>query len=69
VEQTLANWVVEREMREIHTRLEAIEATQRRAPDTGDMDVTERKEVEVEEAAEDNVFEECLLREFFISGA
>jgi hypothetical protein len=41
VEQPLANRVVEREMRELRARLEAMEAVQRRAPDSGDINDVE----------------------------
>jgi hypothetical protein len=37
VEPPLANWVVEREMRELRARLEVMEAVQRRAPNTRDI--------------------------------
>ena len=62
MEQPLANWVVEREMRELCAILEAMEAVQRRAPDVGDISNAESEEVEVEEATGENVVEECLLR-------
>jgi hypothetical protein len=58
----LANHVVEREMREFHARMEAMEATQRRAPDVGDVSDAESEEVEVEEAVGEDVAEERLLR-------
>jgi hypothetical protein len=61
-EAPLANRVVEREMRELHARLETMEATQRRAPDVGDVSDAESEEVEVEEAAGEDVAEERLLR-------
>jgi hypothetical protein len=50
-EPPLANRAVEREMRELRARLEAMEAAQRRAPDAGDVSDAESEEVEVEEAA------------------
>jgi hypothetical protein len=65
----LANQAVEREMREIRARLEAMEAMQRRAPDAGDISDAESEEVEVEEAAGENVVEERLLREVVRLGA
>jgi hypothetical protein len=37
VEQPLDNWAIEREMREIHARIEAMEVAQRREPDVGDI--------------------------------
>jgi hypothetical protein len=61
-EPPLANRVVEREMRELRARLETMEATQRRAPDVGDVSDAESEEVEVEEAAGEDVAEERLLR-------
>jgi hypothetical protein len=51
VEQPLANRAVEREMRELHARLEAMEEAQRRAPDTGGVNDEESEEVEVREVA------------------
>lgn len=38
-------------MRELHARLDAMETTQRREPDAGDVSDAQRKEMEVEEAA------------------
>ena len=49
-------------MREPRARLEAMEEAQRQAPNAGDISAAESKEVEVEEAAGENVAEECLLR-------
>jgi hypothetical protein len=69
VEPPLANHVVEREMREVCEILEAMEAVQRRAPDAGDINDVESEEVEVEEAAGENVVEELLLRVVVILGA
>jgi hypothetical protein len=62
VEPPVANRVVEREMRELCARLEAMEAMQRRAPDVGDISEAESEETEVEEAAGGDVVEECLLK-------
>jgi hypothetical protein len=42
--------------------MEVMEATQRRAPDAGDVSDAESEDVEVEEAAGENVAEERLLR-------
>jgi hypothetical protein len=42
--------------------MEAMEATQRRAPDVGDVSDVESEEVEVEEATGEDVAEERLLR-------
>jgi glucose-6-phosphate isomerase len=49
-EAPLTNRVVEREMRELHARLETMEATQRRAPNVRDVSDAESEEIEVEEA-------------------
>jgi hypothetical protein len=66
VEPPLANRYVEREMREVRARLEAMEAAQRRAPDTGDISDAKREEDVgenvVEEVAGEHVAKECLLR-------
>ena len=62
VESSIANRVVERESIELHARLEAMEAAQRRAHDFGDISEAESEEIEVEEATGENVVEECLLR-------
>jgi hypothetical protein len=56
-EAPLANRVVEREMRELHARLETMEAEQRREPNAGDVS----EEVEVEEAAGEEAAKEHLL--------
>jgi hypothetical protein len=69
VEQPLANQAVERDMRELRAILEAMEGAQRRAPDARDINNEESEEVEVEEAAGDNVAEECLLREVIRLGS
>jgi hypothetical protein len=61
-EEPLANHVVEREMQELHVRLETMEATQRRALDVGDVSDAESEEIEVEEVGGEDVAEECLLR-------
>jgi hypothetical protein len=69
VDPPLANRDVEREMRELRARLEAMEATQRRAPDAGDIRDAKSEEVEVEEATGENVAKELLLREIVRLGA
>jgi hypothetical protein len=69
VEPPISNRIVEREMRELRARLEVMEATQRRAPDVGDISEEESEEIEVEEAAGENVDEEHLLREVVKLGA
>jgi hypothetical protein len=37
VDPPIANRAMEREMRELHARLDAMETAQRRAPDAGDV--------------------------------
>jgi hypothetical protein len=69
VKPPLANRVVERKMRELHARLEAMQAAQRRAPDARDISDAESEEVEVEEATGENVAEERLLRAVVKLGA
>jgi hypothetical protein len=64
VEQPLANRAVEREMRELCAILEVMEAAQRRALDTGDIN-----DVESEEATGENVSKERLLRAVVILGS
>jgi hypothetical protein len=49
------NRVVEREMQELHTRLDAMDTTQRRAPDAGDVSDVKNEEVEVEEIVVEDV--------------
>jgi hypothetical protein len=53
-------------MQELRASLEVVKATQRRAPDTGDVSDAERKYTVgknvVEEDAREDVVEECLLR-------
>jgi hypothetical protein len=53
---------MEREMRELCARLDAMETTQRRAPDAGDVSDAEIEEVEVEEVVAEDVVEERLLK-------
>jgi hypothetical protein len=43
-------------------RLDAMETTQRREPDVGDISEAESEEMEVEGAAEEDTAEECLLK-------
>jgi hypothetical protein len=61
-EPPLTNHVVKREMRELHARLEAMEATQRREPDAVDVSDADSTDVEVEEAIGERIFEDRLLR-------
>jgi hypothetical protein len=65
----IANRVVGREMRELHARLEAMEAMQRRTPVAEDVSDVESEEVEVEEATGEDVAEECLLKVIVKLGA
>jgi hypothetical protein len=55
---------VEREMRELHAQLDAMETTQRRTPDTGDISEDERKNEggPGEEVVAKDVVEECLFK-------
>jgi putative transposon-encoded protein len=46
-----------------------METTQRRAPDTGDVNDAENEEVEVEEVVVEDDAEECLLKEVVKLGA
>jgi hypothetical protein len=62
VDPPIVNHVVGREMRELHTRLEVMEAMQRRTPTTGDISDAESKEIEVEEAIGEDVAKERLLK-------
>jgi hypothetical protein len=68
VEPPVANKDMEREMRELPARLNAMETTQRRAPNAGDFSEAEI-EVEVEGALVEDVVEERLLREVVKLGA
>jgi hypothetical protein len=68
-ESPIENRAMEREMRELRGRLDAMETTQRRAPDAGDINDAENKEVEVEEAVEEDVANKCLLKAVFKLGA
>jgi len=68
-EPHVANRIVESEIRELRTRLDAMETTQRREHDTGDVSDAEREEIEVEEVAGEDVAKECLLREVVKLGA
>ena len=61
-ERPMSDPVVEREMRELHTRLDAMETSQRKAHDFGDVSDAENKEVEVEKVVVGDVAEERLLK-------
>jgi hypothetical protein len=62
VEPPVVNIAMEREMRELRARLDAIETTQRRAPNAGDVSEVEIKEVELEEAVYKDAAKERLLK-------
>jgi hypothetical protein len=61
--------IMEREMRELHLRMDAMETTQRRAPDAGGINNAENEEVEVEEVVVEDVVKERLLKEIVKLGA
>jgi hypothetical protein len=69
VEPPIANRAMEREMRELRARMDAMETTQRRAPDAGDVSEAEIEEVEVEEVVAEDVVEERLLKAVVKLGA
>jgi hypothetical protein len=56
-------------MQELHARMEAMEATQRRAPDAGDVNDAESEDVEIDKAAGEHVSEEHFLRAVVRLGA
>jgi hypothetical protein len=43
-------------------RLDGMETTQKRAPNTGDISETESEEIEVEEDVAEDAVEDCLLK-------
>jgi hypothetical protein len=61
-ERPVANATMEEEMRQLRARLDAMEATQRRAPETGDVSDTESENPEEEEVVGEEAVEERLLR-------
>jgi hypothetical protein len=61
-ERPVVNTAMGEEMRQICARLDAMETTQRRAADMGDIDESENEDVEVEEVAGEQAVEERLLR-------
>jgi hypothetical protein len=61
-DRPVENPTMEEEMRRLCARLDAMETTQRRAPNVGDISEVESEEVEVEGAAGEEVAEERLLR-------
>jgi hypothetical protein len=68
VEPPVANRAMEREMRELHARMDAMETTQRREPDASDVNDAENEEVEFEEDVAEDATEECLLKVVFKLG-
>jgi hypothetical protein len=68
VELPVENRVMERKMRELRARLDAMETTQIRAPDAGDVSDAENEEVEVEEVVVEDVAEERLMKEIIKLG-
>jgi hypothetical protein len=62
VEPPVANRAMEREMREVCARMDAMETKQRRTHDDGDISDVKNEEVEVEEAIAEDVVEERLLK-------
>jgi hypothetical protein len=62
VDLPVANRDMEREMRELCARLDAMETTQRRVLDVGYVSEAENEKVKVEEVVARDVVEECLLR-------
>jgi hypothetical protein len=63
VEPPIEKISMERDIRELRARLDAMETSQRRTPDTGDASDAENEEVEVKEVVVEDVVEECLLKE------
>jgi hypothetical protein len=61
-ETPVANRAMERDMRELCVRLDAMETKKRRVPDVGDVSEAENEELEVEEAIAEDFAEERLLR-------
>jgi len=63
---------MEREMRELRARLDAMETTQRRTTDTGDVSESENENearFEEEEVVAEDAVEECLFRSVARKGA
>jgi hypothetical protein len=68
-ERPIEYLAVKREMRELHTRLDSMETTQRRELDVGDVSDAESEEMEVEGAVGEDVVEEHLLKVLVKLGA
>jgi hypothetical protein len=62
VEPPIANRAMEREIRELGARLDAMEIAQRRALDVGDVSDAENEEVEVDEVVAEDAAKERLLK-------
>jgi hypothetical protein len=62
VDPPIVNHVVGREVRELHARLEAMEAMQRRKSAAGDISDAESEEIEVEEATGEDADDERFLK-------
>jgi hypothetical protein len=58
----IVNYVVGREVRELHARLEAMEVMKRRTSVTGDVSDAESEEIEVEEARGEDAGDERFLK-------
>jgi hypothetical protein len=61
-ERPVVNATMEEEMRQLRARLDAMETTQRRAPETGDVSEAESEDIEEEEVVGEQATEERLLR-------
>jgi hypothetical protein len=69
VDTPIVNCFVGREVRELHARLEALEAMERRTSTARDIIDAESEEIEVEEATEEYTGDECLLKVVMKLGA
>jgi hypothetical protein len=69
VDPPIENRAMEREVRELRARMDAMETTQRRAPDVGDVSDEKNEEVEVEKVVAEDATEECFLKEVVKLGA
>jgi hypothetical protein len=65
----VANRAMEKEMQELHSRLDFMETTQRKAPDVRDVSDAKNEEVEVVEVVVEYVAEERLLKAVVKLGA
>lgn len=68
-DKPVENPSMEEEITWLCARLDSMETTQRRAPDTGDINEVKSKDVEVEGVAGEEVAEEWLLRVVVKMGA